>query len=371
MSAGRLGLRPDDLGTTTLNTTALNTIAQGRDQWLAHGLSAQPADRQATESAVAQLYRHAGHSPPQFCWLPSPSAAITFITDHDLSACNSPDRETVGRGIAQILNALRHDIDRRLRVPELIAVRNSLRTSLFDGVATAIRSMILPLPGIVGWYGQHEAHRIAVADIARRLRLLPLADDDRELVDILITLTTSAGWWWPFDDVAVLSERPHAIHTEPAPHSPDNQRRLHHPDRPAVQFIDGTGVYVLHGTVVPDWVITDPTVERIGRERNIEIRRTAIERIGWDHYIDAAGLILRDQSADPANTDHPLRLYSTPRAWRTNAQLLVVVNGSLERDGTRRRYGLQVPGWIPTALDAAGWTYGLTGEQYSSLTRRT
>ncbi|MBD0023006.1 MULTISPECIES: hypothetical protein [Gordonia] len=46
-------------------------------------------------------------------------------------------------------------------------------------------------------------------------------------------------------------------------------------------------------------------------------------------------------------------------------------NGSLERDGHRRRYGLHVPSDISDAPSAAGWTYGISGADYARLVRRT
>ena len=146
---------------------------------------------------------------------------------------------------------------------------------------------------------------------------------------------------------------------------------MHHPDAPAVEFRDGRAVFVVHGTIVPDWVILDPTPERITEERNVEIRRTAIERIGWDCFIDSAGLTLLDQTDDPGNRGCTLALYATPDRWARGGRILLAVNGSLERDGHRRRYGLHVPGRICTALDAAGWTYGIGGADYARLARRT
>ncbi|WP_250323890.1 DUF6745 domain-containing protein [Williamsia sp. CHRR-6] len=47
------------------------------------------------------------------------------------------------------------------------------------------------------------------------------------------------------------------------------------------------------------------------------------------------------------------------------------MNGSAERDGHRRRYGLPVPEWTTSALQAAGWTYGISGGDYAALARRT
>ncbi len=51
--------------------------------------------------------------------------------------------------------------------------------------------------------------------------------------------------------------------------------------------------------------------------------------------------------------------------------MILAVNGSAERDGRRRRYGLTVPGFFDDPVEAAGWTYGLSAEQYSLLVRRT
>ncbi|QRP43298.1 hypothetical protein [Amycolatopsis sp. FDAARGOS 1241] len=75
------------------------------------------------------------------------------------------------------------------------------------------------------------------------------------------------------------------------------------------------------------------------------------------------------RAADPGNPGAELVLYDLPgtRARR----LLLAVNGSVECDGTRRRYGLSVPAWFDDPVEAAGWSYGLTGARYSRLLRRT
>jgi hypothetical protein len=266
-------------------------------------------------------------------------------------------------------DALASSID--LGVVIRTSVQDSLRQSLFDGIAPVIRTLTTRLPGVVAWYGQHEAHRVAVCDALRRCGLIRPTPNDEELLDIQESLVRSTGWWWPFDDICVMSERPSAMHTEPTPAGLHDQRRLHHPDRPAIEFVDGRRVYAVHGTVVPEWVIQDPTPARIARERNIEVRRTAVEQIGWDSFIEQAGLTLIDQSDDPGNDGCVLQLYDSPLEWRSNSKILLATNGSRERDGHRRRYGLQIPHWVPTALAAAAWTYGLRDSDYAHLARRT
>jgi hypothetical protein len=165
-------------------------------------------------------------------------------------------------------------------------------------------------------------------------------------------------------------DRPAALHTEPIPGEVDD-RRLHSSDGPSVEYRDGWAVHAWHGTRVPAWVIESPTVDRIAAESNVEVRRCAIERIGWGAFIEDAGLRLIGQSADPGNPGAVLQLYDLPFEPWGATRVLLAVNGSVERDGTRRRYGLRVPAWLTDPLEAAGWTYGLSGAQYAQLQRRT
>ncbi|WP_327096210.1 hypothetical protein OIE68_40825 [Nocardia vinacea] len=381
-----------------------------RDEWLEHGLRAEPSDRPTAQAAVTELYRLIGEPEPEFVWVHSPVAAVEVAAASGLDPGAWQPRQNeklppTGR-IATLLSASRHRMDGRLRngrqrpwlnpaqreaiwtlppdeaaqagVPvELIltlAVQDSLRTSLSDGVAAAIRTLIPDNAREVlglAWYGQQDAYRVGYYDAIRQAELTVFRGDDLALLDIQVALARSTGWWWSLGPVCVMAERPTAIHSEPTPNADHNERRLHHRDLPAISFADGNHVYVQHGAVVPDWVVLDPTPERIRDERNIEVRRCAIERIGWDVYVARAQLELIAEQDDPGNPGSKLRLYDAPSEWGRRLRVLLAVNGSLERDGHRRRYGLNVPEWIDDPVAAAGWTYGLSGDQYAQLVRRT
>ncbi|MBF6327009.1 DUF6745 domain-containing protein [Nocardia transvalensis] len=179
------------------------------------------------------------------------------------------------------------------------------------------------------------------------------------------TVTRTCGPWWPGERICVISERPQIVRTEPA--GDLGEVRLHCADGPAVRYADGWELHFWHGTRVPRWVIEAPTAAAIDAEPNIEVRRCAIERLGWPAYLEQAGMRLVATAPDPANRGFELMLYDLPR----NQRVLVVTNGSLERDGTRRRYGLGVPGHFTEPVAAAAWTYGLTAAQYSRLVQRT
>ncbi|RAY10991.1 hypothetical protein DPM19_32280 [Actinomadura craniellae] len=390
-----------------------------RDEWLNHGLSTSSADRSTAEAAITGLYRLIGAAPPRFVWVDSPGAALAVGPDigsgpsprrlRAISAPNTLAGWPLASRLASLLSTLRDELDRHIdhrtasrRPPPAgdpatsilfqspqealdrgadleslldVTVRDSLRGSLHDAVGAPLRTAFTEqghVPPSLTWYGQHDAHWIARYDVRRRLGRFTVRPKVGRELDLWAAVARSCGWWWPADGICVVSERPAAVHVEPLPGALHGEVRLHHDDGPAVRYRDGWGVHALHGTHVPDWVVDDPTVERILRERNVEVRRSAIERIGWQTYLDRAGLHLVGTAPDPGNPGCELRLYDVPpMAWGPPARVLLAVNGSVERDGRRRRYGLTVPANLEDPIAAAGWTYGLSGEQYARLIRRT
>ena len=154
----------------------------------------------------------------------------------------------------------------------------------------------------------------------------------------------------------------------------DDDGRLHNADGPALLYPDGWGIWAWHGVRVPQDLIEGPgwTTDQIMREPNAEVRRAAIERMGWSAFVAAAGLRQVGETVpDPGNPGHDLALFDLPeQIFDEPVRVLLCTNGSTERDGTRRRFGLTVPAEIASPLDAAGWTYGLRGDQYARLQRR-
>jgi hypothetical protein len=184
-----------------------------------------------------------------------------------------------------------------------------------------------------------------------------------EAFDGITATTKSCGWWWAFKDFAVLTERPTAL-------TRDALNRLHNETGPAIAYPDGFAVHAWHGTRVPaDLIETGWNTDRILREPNAEIRRCAIERLGWDRFIADAKLAqVGDSCPDPGNPGHELALYDVPAAiYDEPVRVLLCTNGTVERDGTRRRFGLTVPVSIGDPLAAAAWTFGMDADGYAHL----
>jgi len=140
----------------------------------------------------------------------------------------------------------------------------------------------------------------------------------------------------------------------------------------AISWPDGWGFHSWRGVRVPDWVITEPTVDRAVKEPNSEIRRAALEHIGWPKVIEQLGTKPIATCADPANEPHKLALYELPAEfYDERVNLLTMVNGSPDRSGDLRIYGETVPANITDPLEAAAWQYQVSPDVYSRLERRT
>jgi len=345
-----------------------------RAEWLGHLLSTAPADRPAAEAAVSELYELIGFAPPRFHWVASPLAAMETVplgVRPSETAARLADRPLPQR-FRRLVSGLTVDLDARVmrdyQSLDLIVrqlVRAPIETTAQSTLRMGLQSPHERIESGRQWYANLCPSWSAHYEAVRRTSGVVFTPEQSRFLDLWAAVARACGWWWPYEHVCVVSERPVEMHTEVW--GDQGQVRLHRPDGPALRYADGWDAHAWHGTRVPSWVIDDPGVGRIEEETNVEVRRCAIENIGWGDYIDRAGLRLVATAPDPGNPGSELRLYDL----REQTRVLLAVNGSIERDGRRRRYGLTVPGGIEDPLAAAGWTYGLSAAQYARLVRRT
>ena len=159
----------------------------------------------------------------------------------------------------------------------------------------------------------------------------------------------------------VLTDRPRILRIDP-------QGRLHADGGPAIAYADGYALHAWHGPRVPadfwEW-----SLNRALSERNAEVRRCAIERVGWDKVTGRLTLVAT--APDPGNAPHTLDLYYLPAEWADlyddESRLLLCTNGTVERDGTRRRFGLPVPVHHDDPIAAAADLYDMPVEAYRRL----
>ena len=311
----------------TLTSEHLRIVDEVRAEAMEVALATGPLDHDEVEASILRVYDLLGRGRPAIHWVSSPEAQVR----------------------AQLRAQLRGQLWDQLRTQ----LGTQIRTQLGDQLRTELGAQFGP------WA---DAYWLTLREAACRITGL-----DGPLVTLLravraATVTT----WTPYTDDVIICERPTVLHV-------DQQTRLHAEDGPALQYPDGWAIWSWHGTTVPEDAITpgwDP--HRILTEPNIEIRRAAIERIGWPAFTDHAGLTLVATTPDPGNPGCDLHLYDVPpQVYGAHVRVLVCSNATLERDGTRRAYGLTVPADITDPVHAAAWTFNLPASTYRDLTRAT
>ncbi|MGW8363907.1 DUF6745 domain-containing protein [Streptomyces wedmorensis] len=355
-----------------------------RDRWRAVAAATGPADRTAAEAGVRLAYRTAGLAEPRrVLWAGSPLAAVVLLRGltglgrsvrdevrtrpwaeerrrvHDaLGPAGWADHwQTTGAALWDPTRALADRI--RAGVTDAVVraaggsaepTASGVRAGTADpdgagvpagsaGVETAVRLLLLDAV-----LGQHDAAWLAAFD-GHGERLAGLA-----------AVARHAGWWWPYENVAVVCERPVELHR-------DEAGRLDRGDGPALAFPDGFALHVWRGMPVPAAFLAglpDLTPERIRGEDNAELRRVMLEHYGYDRY-------LADSGARPGHRDETGVLWRIESDDDEDVVMVEVVNSTPEPDGTHRTYWLRVPPGTRTAREGVAWTFGLRPEAYAPL----
>ena len=168
----------------------------------------------------------------------------------------------------------------------------------------------------------------------------------------------------PHEHVCWISERPSTLRT-------DAQGRLHCSDGPALRYPDGWCAHAWKGVQVPAWTIEHPERITVGRIRDTfdpVLRNSMIEIMTPERFIEtgAVARVAEDETGILWRKFWSFRGV-TIGSWSA----VEVVNGTAERDGSRKHYFLRVPSRMRSAREAVAWTYGMTPDQYGGLELRT
>jgi hypothetical protein len=167
----------------------------------------------------------------------------------------------------------------------------------------------------------------------------------------------NASWILPHEHVCWLAQRHDLLQHDPA-------GRLHSAKGPALRYRDGWAAYAWKGVLVPSWLIERPefiSVRTISAAHDPQIRRCMIDILTPEKFISQGG-------AYRVSQDETGILWR--QRWRWEAWAAVeVINGTPEKDGSRRHYYLQVPPTVRSAREAVAWTYGLPEQRYRPAVR--
>jgi hypothetical protein len=260
-----------------------------RNEWLNHGLSTEPAEFAVAEEAITRFYERVGSKRPTFHRLSSPNACA-LMAKKDGNVSN---------------------------------ISNHLTKCFF---------------------GQHESYWVAYYSFAEKIGV-KYSEDNSALLKDWASISKSINWWTPYDNDCYMSDRPIRIMY-------DNENRLHCENGLAVEYPDGWGICMWHGTRVPrEWIMDKKslTAKIALTWENIEQRRAACEILGWISIVNDLDGIVIDRDDDPEIGE--LIEVNIPEIG--NEKFLVV------RCGTGRTFALPVPPNMKTALQANSWTFGI------------
>ncbi|MBN9396608.1 MAG: hypothetical protein J0H83_15270 [Candidatus Melainabacteria bacterium] len=255
--------------------------------------------------------------------------------------------------------AVKHALEARVSAEVADEIYHELvqpvHQQVFSFVSEPMRQQVPVMAGILAgqqrWdcgLGSHDAGWISYYDYLAKLGL-----PGTRALDGFRDMALNAGWWWPYEHVCIMTERPSSLQR-------DNRFRLHCEDAMAMSYNDGWGVFAWHGVLVPPYVVLLPeplTFDLIENEPNAEVRRVLIERFGLENYLREGNVIKIQQ-------DECGILYRMNLPSEEPIIVVRVKNSTPEPDGSIKEYFLRVPPQMVRARQAVAWTFGLNEDEY-------
>jgi len=202
-----------------------------RDKWIANGISVGKCDREKAEAEFKAHYKCLKLPEPKIFWTNSPKEAMKMAD----------------RPKADVLNNF--------------------------------------------CYGSHDAAWLSFYDYFIEVVGLDLGEPIKHLIEI----SKCCGWWIPFEDKVIVSEKPVEIHLI-------NGDTLHNEKGAAILYPDGYSIYALNGVRCPAWVVETPwddiDCRKALAETNVEIRRELVRKVGVERMVQKLGAKVIDKEGD-------------------------------------------------------------------------
>jgi hypothetical protein len=326
------------------------------EAWRATALSTEAVDRDAAAEAVLGLYAEMlpGSTPPEVIWCRSPLEAAKLV---------AAGSERFGAPVRDRLRDLtwsqgRADLAERLGPREYGRVWQAACGTLAPLMSTLIMRIATAVEEQTEDEAERTALRVAMTHAVHGqfdAAWLPLYEA-AGMASGLARIARSAGWWWPYENTVILTERPLALRL-------DDQDRLHHGDGPAVAYADGFALYSWRGTPLTTEFghrLAATTPQSIRAEENAELRRMMVEHYTPERFLQESG-------AEPVQQDEAGKLWRIDMPSDESIVLVEVVNSTPEPDGTFNIYFLRVPPTTQTAKAGVAWTFGLSEDEYQPL----
>lgn len=312
-------------------------------KWTEVQNNTESANRPEAEAAIRRIYKLAGHVAPTIEWANSPYEGALKVCEKLYGSQDVPEAK-----LREVLDS--------------------------------------------AGFGCHDAPWLAFFDFVDEV--LQLGEYCQQAL-ALCELAKHAGWWYPYinDDaeqpgLCVICERPEVFRL-------NKRNQLHATDGPALAYPGRVmEVYAVGGILVDKRLIMQPetvTREEIDAEQNVEVKRLLIQQYGpklplekREHDYDGTGPYLLDSGAkvldavSPRDKKAPVgmlgaRLLHMEVPGDEPISVLDLRNSTLEPDGSRKRYFIEVPPPghegkpMNTVREAVAWTFGMTADEYAPM----
>jgi len=338
---------------TELTETQKSKLPEYVDKWVKIGLNTEPANRVEAEKGIELAYKIAGLKKPKIVWTLSPlSSGITrycvfgilknitnSVGDSMVNSVGDSVRDSVRDSVGDsMVNSVGNSMVNSVRdsVGDSVwnsvwdsvwnSVRDSVRISVGDSVANSVRDSVRISVGNSVWNSVWDSVRISVRDSVRISVGDSVANSVRDSVgdsvygqhdaswlgfydyfynelnlksqtkklNGLWLIAKNANWFLPHKNICWISERHDICKLKDG--------KIHSINSPAIHYLDGFEIYALNGVRLPKEIVMTPA-EKIDpkiilTEKNAEIRRELVRKIGIERVIYKLGAKSLDKSGD-------------------------------------------------------------------------
>ena len=247
-------------------------LIEHRNEYLKRGLSTDSINKNLTKESISRLYKNINKPEPYFWFCESPMMCQLII--NILKNANLRDNISAN---------LRDNLRANLRVNLYANLRDNLRANLYDNLSANLRVNLLANLEYVStcFWGNMDNHWIAYYQYPRKYLNL----DYKELggiLDIWDDIGKSCSWWYPFENIVFVSDRPCEIHK-------NAKGQLHKDSTPALLFMDGYCLWMLNGVSVPKYLVETPEdkldIDFFKKEKNADVKAEFIRKYGIERMV--------------------------------------------------------------------------------------
>lgn len=361
------------------------------DEWTHAACSTQRVDRMSAEAAIRAVYRAALFQRPEIIWfdsLPELHRAVSVLDCYD--ACQRPAGDLASTRGAKIMSQAFHGgllrplADRPRLAGQLWAqptellgdwpVSAHLRgrvDAILQGVSTSqpkwhssarFDQSGYRLVRDAGFGHSGAAQVLGALGDSFSATLwqcyLEFGAAAQPVISAALEVLREVGWWYPFEGLVLAVERPATLEF-------NAKGELDAIERPAVQWWNCESADYVRGLFIPA-DLWDKSLTEILAEPNLELRSVFLELRGWGTGLEPPRLLC--SADDPANPGQVIKLLEVS-GGETVRRLIEVANASLDMDGTRRSYVIEVPPDIDDPVAAVAATFGMDADGYRRLQR--